>query len=235
MKNEPTFENSKDRDPWPITFIENSSYWQTKVRKVAYIVKTVLYLKARTTLRKSKRPIDANNEIIDEPKHRYLLRFQTKKIENRKNRQIKEIPKNKKVPSFLKISEKTRAEPLLRKAIQAKHFHKELATLSKWSVFEPDSFAEFKAKNSKLTSLSQGILRERGRSGISITLSFGIKHLARGPSRIVLSAFLSPSSPFPRSHRSQFSLLPTCSPSTMNYVMSSRTLDLALPPRYCYC
>ena len=28
---------------------------------------------------------------------------------------------------------------------------------------------------------------------------------------------------------------PTCSLSTMIYVMNSRTLDLTLPPRYCYC
>ena len=61
-------------------------------------------------------------------------------------------------------------------------------------------------------------------------------HLARGPSRIVLSAFLSPSSPL--SPLLPFPILPTpptCSLSTMIYVMNSRSLDLTLPPRYCYC
>ena len=190
-KDEPALYNSQDKEPWPITRTEKLSCWQTKVRRVAYIVKTfpwyLKFLKDRAILKKSEGPVDANNEIIDVPGHRYPLRSKRKIVSETKNttenRQIEGAPKNNKVQCFLNLNEKTKAEQLLVKAIQAKHFHNELATLLKLGVFEPDSYAEsnLKTKDSKLITLSpfideEGILRVGGRLGKSTTLSFDTKH-----------------------------------------------------------
>ena len=70
---------------------------------------------------------------------------------------------------------------LLIRAIQAKCFHKEVSTLLRLGVSEPNSIHELKEKSTGLLSLSpfldeDGIMRVGGRLGKSKTIPYDHKH-----------------------------------------------------------
>ena len=73
------------------------------------------------------------------------------------------------------------SETLLIRAIQAKCFHKEVSTLLRLGVSEPNSIHELKEKSTGLLSLSpfldeDGIMRVGGRLGKSKTIPYDHKH-----------------------------------------------------------
>ena len=85
------------------------------------------------------------------------------------------------IPIYLTLEEKSKAEKLLIRAIQAYYFEKEISNLFKMGVFDPNSVNELRIKASGLLSLSpflddEGVLRVGGRLGMSKSIPYDQRH-----------------------------------------------------------
>ena len=205
-KDEPETEFTGKMVPWPIQATMKLSTWIAKVRRLGVITKTLLSLKENACSDKPKISFNAKNITKNDVPtgHRYELRSKKNITETHRKPQndterVTQKPtetQNKAQNKiYLNLEEKNKAERLLIRAIQSQYFEKEITTLLKLGVFEPNSYEELKSRESKLIALSpfideDGILRVGGRLGKSKTLPYESKHpiiLPKSDSEIIQS------------------------------------------------
>ena len=140
-----------DGESWPLRIAEKRGLWRSKVRLISMI-------------------------IIG---FRRLAEYIRNKKDNMSLRNKKKVKQDNKRISITK-SEYEKAEMLLIKAIQEKHFLKEIMILVDNGVFSPNSDKELKSKSSKLRHLTpfiddDNVLRAGGRLNHASYMSFDFK------------------------------------------------------------
>ena len=143
--------DEKEEIPWPLRVACKKSEWRDKVRVVGLVVKVFMKLKKQ----------------VEERRNPSLVTRSRKKIPEAKN----------KIRLFLTPHEREKAELLLIRAIQVKHFSREIESLVKLNVFSPNALKELKTKSSQLRTLSpfldeNNLLRAGGRFGKADYLPF---------------------------------------------------------------
>ena len=142
-------------EPWPLKLAKKRSVWTAKLRFIALFKKTLTKWVS-------------NHRAKKNPEHVLLPRA------------AKRAPTSQKVKLHASVEELKDAELLLLRAIQNKHFSKEINTLMKLNVVSPTATAELKTKSSPVTNLApfiddENVLRAGSRFQAATHLSFDTK------------------------------------------------------------